>query len=52
MVKVRLVVYARLIHIFEKSFDTCKQADIYIHTFKNSTNDLVKVKTYMVTIER
>ena len=52
MIKVRLVVYARTIHIFEKSFDNCKQADTYIHVFKDSTTDMVKVKKYMVTIEK
>lgn len=46
--KVRLVVYATTIHIFEKPFKELKVAKRYIAIFKASTTDMVKSRIYIV----
>ena len=46
--KVRLVVYATTIHIFEKPFKELKAAKTYIAVFKASTTDKIQSRIYIV----
>ena len=48
MFKVRLVVYATTIHVFERTFKELKVAKIYVATFKSSTSDKIQSRIYVI----